>query len=677
MLKNLREKSTLLAIKECDLREDTLLQCRDSADKGLHVGGAFSAIMPLVSLYYGGFMKYDTQNPTTMNQDIFILSKGHAVAALASTYADVGYFEKIHLKGSRGYGSLVKGHPGPTIPGVPVATGPLGHGISVACGYALRLKEENNRNVYTMVGDGELQEGSCWEGIMFAGSRRLNNLCVLVDKNDGQSDNTQKLFIKMEEIGKRFEAFGFRVIEADCSVPSTLLTALERFNSPERDPRPTAIICQSMKGIGGYAANTQKHKASFSDSEIEQECTLLKHTRECHTQILNDLDALAVDNEAEKMGYKCCRDAAGKLTKLVRSQPMVDIIQPEPRDKAIKYDTNNLPNLEQYGQYGATDIAIQFMKTFAVDDRVYSVDADLSNVSGLYDGVRATWYEHALNVGIAECNMMCIAEGLAACGCNVWVSTFGPFFDWQAFRRIAVTYQERMESIQSVDGWLSEGHNLDITFLSTASNLDTGVNGATHMSNDDICVFNQMAHLKVIDVSCPQMFLSVAKWIAQGNRGLVYLRVMRNKADVLYTEDFEFEYNRGYYLRDAGEDSSVIISSGHGVTEALVAAEILKKEGIAASVLDMPSFDHNKLRDLVRSKRMLIFAEQNNGALYDRFCKMVVQEHLVCDFSKVQQLSTLTKDNEAQFIQSGTYPQLIKALGLTPKDIANKIKGNI
>jgi len=677
MLKNLKEKSILLAIKECDLHKDTLLQCRDSTDKGLHAGGAFSALMPLAAIYYGGFMKYDTHNPATLDQDIFILSKGHAIAALASVYADVGYFDKSYLKGSRAYGSLIKGHPGPVIPGVPVSTGPLGHGISIACGYALRLKEENQRNVYTLVGDGELQEGSCWEGIMFAGNSHLSNLCVIVDKNDGQSDNTKKLFISMEDIGKRFESFGFRTVSADSNEPATLLTALEQFNSPERDSRPTAIICQSLKGKGGYAVNTQKHKATFTDAEIEQECELLQHTRECYVRMLNNYEQSEVDAEAGKMGYQCSRDANGKLVQLVRAETLVDWHRAEPRDKAIKYDAEKLPKLRQDTQYGATEIAAAFMKVFAADHRVYSVDADLSNVSGLYDGVLATWYEHALNVGIAECNMMCIAEGLAACGCNVWVSTFGPFFNWQALRRIAISYQERMESIETPDGWLSEGHNLDITFLSTASNLDTAVNGATHMSNDDICVFIQTAHLKVIDVSCPQMLLSVAKWIAQGNRGLVYLRVMRNKSSVLYPADFEFEYGRGYYLRNAGKASPVIISSGHGVTEALKAAALLEKDGIAVSVLDMPSFDSNELKQLAVSNRVLLFAEQNNGAIFDRFCRMVAHEHLVCDFSKIHQISTLTKDHKAQFIQSGTYPQLISALELTPESIANKIKAVI
>ena len=161
------------------------------------------------------------------------------------------------------------------------------------------------------------------------------------------------------------------------------------------------------------------------------------------------------------------------------------------------------------------------MATLARDPRLYSVDADLANASGLFDGVSRVDRGRALNVGIAECNMLCVAEALASEGANVWVSTFPPFFDQRALRRIAVSYQERQEAIE--EGWLNEGHNLDITFLATSANLETGVNGATHMGNDDWNLVRQMAGVKVIDVSCPQLLQAVMKWIAQGNRGLVYV----------------------------------------------------------------------------------------------------------------------------------------------------------
>src|SRR5665213_1591454 len=180
------------------------------------------------------------------------------------------------------------------------------------------------------------------------------------------------------------------------------------------------------------------------------------------------------------------------------------------------------------------------MKVFAQDASIVSIDSDLSSTSGLQAGVAAVDQRRALNVGVAEANMMLIGEAFAALGSNTWVSTFCPFFNWQVLRRIAVGQQERLEAMAASDGWLSEGHGLDITFLATAANFETRTNGATHMGNDDITTFDAVAHLKIIDVSCPQQMLAIMKWTMEGNRGLVYVRVMRTGSAVLYDQDYTF-----------------------------------------------------------------------------------------------------------------------------------------
>src|SRR5882757_2599069 len=108
----------LLAIKDSDVRLLILEQCRYAVDQGLHAGGAFSATIPLVALYYGGFIDIDVEEPTRIGQDTFVLSKGHAVAALASIYAELGYFDRAVLRNSRSHGSILNGHPGPILPGI-------------------------------------------------------------------------------------------------------------------------------------------------------------------------------------------------------------------------------------------------------------------------------------------------------------------------------------------------------------------------------------------------------------------------------------------------------------------------------------------------------------------------------------------------------------------------------
>src|SRR5262249_35159331 len=127
----------LLAVKYSDVRILTLEQCRDAVDKGRHAGGAFSATFPLVARFYGGFMDLDITDPTRRGQDMFTLSKGHAVAALASIYAELGCFGRDVLRNSRSYESILNGHPGPILPGVHIATGPMGQGFGVAQGFAI------------------------------------------------------------------------------------------------------------------------------------------------------------------------------------------------------------------------------------------------------------------------------------------------------------------------------------------------------------------------------------------------------------------------------------------------------------------------------------------------------------------------------------------------------------
>ena len=207
----------LLAIKDSDIRILTLEQCRDAVDKGLHAGGAFSAVIPLVSLFYGGFIDLDVEQPTRRGQDMFVLSKGHAVAPLASIYAELGYFDRAVLRNSRSYTSILNGHPGPLLPGVHISTGPLGQGLSVAQGFALVGKNSPRFDAYCMVGDGELQEGLIWEAVMYSAHKRLDNLCVLVDRNNGQLDIVDRLIFPLPDLEPVFRAFGWQVHSVDAT----------------------------------------------------------------------------------------------------------------------------------------------------------------------------------------------------------------------------------------------------------------------------------------------------------------------------------------------------------------------------------------------------------------------------------------------------------------------------
>ena len=669
----------LLAIKDSDIRILTLEQCRAAVDKGLHAGGAFSAIIPLVSLYYGGFINADVEQPTRRGQDMFVLSKGHAVAPMASIFAEQGYFDRSVLLGSRSYQSILNGHPGPILPGVHISTGPLGQGLSVAEGFALMGKTSPRFDVFCMTGDGELQEGLIWEAVMYSAHKRLDNLCVLIDRNNGQLDIVDRLIWPAPDLEAVFQALGWRVENVDGTSYGSVCEALSKFKFGERNGKPTVILSNCSKGQGGFSNFMNRHKVEIPDALMEQELALQAELREARvrefagyfSELGEDLQMEILDLAGE-MRIEVREEASGELSVASIIGPAVAKRAPR-RDKSIRYDPAALPRIEKGKDYAASAIVTAAMKVFARDSRVVSIDADLGSTSGLEAGVGAVDQGRALNVGVAEANMMSMGEAYAAMGCNTWVSTFCPFFDWKVLRRIAVGYQERLEAIAAPEGWLSEGHGLDLTFLATAANLDTRTNGATHMGNDDIMIFDGIGHLKIIDVSCPQQLLSIMKWIMAGNKGLVYLRIMRAASAVLYAPDFEFEFGKGSVLRQGASDAAAIISSGRGVHEAMAAAAECEKSGLGVSVVDMPSIDEALLLELYDSGKLLCFAEQNNGYIWRKFQAALFRRGTPIDPRRSFAVNALDSEGKPHFIHSGTYVQLLNAFGLTPAQLAESL----
>lgn len=670
----------LLEIKDSDIRILTLQQGLNAVDKGLHSGGAFSAILPLVDLYYGGIIQIDVENPTAPGQDQFVMSKGHAVAAMASVYCDKGYFDPALLKNSRSYESILNGHPGPILPGVQISTGPLGQGVSAAVGFAMIGKKNPKNDVYTMLGDGEMQEGGVWEALMYAADQKLDNYCVIVDQNNGQLDNVTKMIVS-SDIAAKLEGFGFRVLVVNATEYEPVLDAFTKFKN-ERDGRPCAIVCNSTKGFGSFSAAVNGHKITVSPALGEQEIAAQNARRAdreaAFVAYYNALDCAPCKAElvklAEKMNLVLDFAECGALKSVSAGKLEAKVRRAAPRCKKICYDEAKLPKIELGKDVQGSDIVTAAMKAFAEDKRIVSVDSDLSSTSGLYAGVAAVDKSRALNVGIAEANMMNIAEAFAAAGSNVWTSTFCPFFDWRVMRRIAVSYQERLEAIEREDGWLSEGHGLDITFLATAADMDTQTNGATHMGNDDLLFFSQMAHVKVITACDAGQLLAIMKWIAEGNRGLVYLRMLRKASKTIYPADFKFEYGKSYTVREAENAKAVIVSYGRGVFEALDAAEKLAGKGIAVKVVDMPSVDEAGLAEIYKSGAKLILAEQNNGLIASRLANILLKAGLSVDPSRIETINMLDQDGNAQFVHSGTYAQLSAAFDLNAEGIAKRVE---
>lgn len=216
--------------------------------KAGHPGGSLSAADAYTFLYFEE-MNIDPKNPGMEDRDRFVLSKGHTAPGLYSTLAHRGFFPVEDLKTLRKLGSYLQGHPCIHIPGVDMASGSLGQGVSAAVGMALGGKMDNRDfRVYTLLGDGEIEEGQVWEAAMFAGFRKLDNLCVIVDNNNLQIDGPIDQVCSPYPIDKKFEAFNFHVINTDAHDFDRLRAAFRE--AGETKGMPTCIILHSLKGKG-------------------------------------------------------------------------------------------------------------------------------------------------------------------------------------------------------------------------------------------------------------------------------------------------------------------------------------------------------------------------------------------------------------------------------------------
>ena len=246
--------------------------------KAGHPGGSLSAADIFTYLYFEE-MNIDPKNPKKEDRDRFVLSKGHTAPGLYSALAQRGYFPVEDLKTLRHLGSYLQGHPDMKhIPGVDMSSGSLGQGISAAAGMALSAKlSGDSYRVYTLLGDGEIQEGQVWEASIFAGHRNLDNLVVMVDNNGLQIDGKIEDVCSPYPIGDKFKAFNFHVIEnVDAHDFDAIRAAFEEAKATKG--MPTAIIFKSVKGKGvsfmennagwhGKAPNDEEYETAMAELE--------------------------------------------------------------------------------------------------------------------------------------------------------------------------------------------------------------------------------------------------------------------------------------------------------------------------------------------------------------------------------------------------------------------------
>ena len=243
------------------------------AAKSGHPGGSLSAADALTYLYFKE-MQVDPANPSDPERDRFVLSKGHAAPGLYATLAERGYLPVEDLPTLRHNGSYLEGHPNMNkIPGVDMSTGSLGQGVSAACGMALAARQqEKDINVYTLLGDGEIEEGECWEAFMFACHYKLDNLCILIDVNGLQIDGPTSKVMNSEPLDQKMDAFGFNTIICNGNSFNDLEQAFLLFDRAHGSGKPTCILLHTTKGMGvSFMENDPEwHGKAPNDEQYQQ-----------------------------------------------------------------------------------------------------------------------------------------------------------------------------------------------------------------------------------------------------------------------------------------------------------------------------------------------------------------------------------------------------------------------
>ena len=271
------QEKNQLAITACKVRMG-IIESTHAAKCG-HPGGSMSAADMFTYLYFKE-LNVDPKNPKWDDRDRFVLSKGHTAPGLYAALALRGFFPVEDLLTLRKVGSYLQGHPNMnSVPGVDLSTGSLGQGISAACGMALasKVKGQSNR-VYTLLGDGEIQEGQVWEACMFASHYKLDNLCVIIDNNGLQIDGDVAKVMSPYPIVDKLEAFGFHVDAIDGHDFEQIEAALEKAKTIKG--QPSAIVMKTVKGkdVSFMENNAGWHGVAPNDAQYEQAMAELQAT---------------------------------------------------------------------------------------------------------------------------------------------------------------------------------------------------------------------------------------------------------------------------------------------------------------------------------------------------------------------------------------------------------------
>jgi transketolase len=535
------DRSTLIpALKNVAtrLRIDSITSTSEAGSG--HPTSCCSAADIVAALFFAE-MRFDPKDPHQIDNDRFVLSKGHAAPLLYAAWAEAGAFDRGELLKLRRIDSDLEGHPTPRLPFVDVATGSLGQGICAAIGTALNARRiQSDYRTYALLGDGESAEGSVWEAADVASIDKLDNLCGITDVNGlGQSRPTMWQH-DMEQFARRWRAFGWHAIVVDGHDLDALLDAYAEARTTKG--QPTMILARTLKGKGVSFVEGKDgwHGKAFKKGE-----ELDRALAELKRQVVSELPGT---------------DLAGQIPK------------PAARTSPSQTSRPVAPPAYKLGDEVATREAYgtALAKLGEADPRVVALDADVKN-STFSDKFEKAFPDRFYENFIAEQVMIGAAMGLAARGAVPFPSTFACFLS-RAYDFI------RMAAIS----------NVGIKMAGSHAGVSIGEDGPSQMALEDLAMCRAEPNIAVL-YPCDAVSTERLMSLMVDYRGPAYMRTSRPKTPVIYSNDESFRIGGLKVLRESPDDVVTVIGAGVTVFEALKAYEQLKTDGTSIRVVDLYS----------------------------------------------------------------------------------------
>jgi len=627
-----------------------------------HTGGTLS-IMDIAAALYLKKIRHDPKNPTWEDRDRVFWSVGHKAPALYIALAEAGYFPKEETVKLRKLWSGFEGHPNRLkLPGIELSAGSLGQGLGVALGCALNAQlEQKDYRVYTILGDGELDEGSLWEAMMCAAHYKLDNLTAIVDKNDLQIDGPTKEVMCLEPLLSKWQAFGWHALEIDGHNMSQILSALDE--AEKIKDKPTAIIAHTVKG----------KRVSFAEGVVGYHGLAPKDGRsgkESLDRALKDIGDPQFNPEKVDHLLKIASDYQKEVDQKIE-------------DSLPKFSQNywwNANSLMQVQMEPTRNGFGRALEELGKDTKVVALGADITasiRMDKFYDN-HPERKNRFFEIGIAEANMTLVASGLAKEGKIPFIGSYGVFItgrNWDQLRT-TVCY-----------------NNYNVKIADAHAGISVGADGATHQALEDITNLYYLPNMH-LTIPCDSIETEKATKAVTYIQGPAVIRYVREATPLVTTSANPYQFGLANIIRyrtkkknfmeafqtklspdytSEGEELT-LIACGPMVAEAMRAAYILKEEyHLESRVLNIHTLkpiDKKAILKAAEYTHIIITIEEHQVGGFGNIIAGVIAQNKKYSTPLLMDMIGV----EDRFGESGEPWELTKVFGLTAEHIAQRAK---